>query len=115
MNRRTGFTLIELVFAVFVFSVGALGLAATSAVILRSLSVSSARERASRLASNRIETMRSFACGAARSGSEIRGGMTSVWTVSRSASGLDAVVSVSYVAGGSTRRETIASTIPCAP
>ena len=115
MKHRPGFTLIEMVFAVFIFSIGALGLAATSAVVLRSLGESSARERASRIAANRLETLRSLACGAAQSGSEIRGGMTSVWSVSRSQSGLSVVVSVSYAAGGSPRTETTSSVIPCAP
>lgn len=115
MKRRTGFTLIEMVFAVFIFAVGALGLAATSAVVLRTLGESSARERASRIASSRIETIRSLACSAAQSGSEVRGGMTSVWTVSRSGSGLSASVRVSYVAGGLPRSEALSSEIPCAP
>ena len=113
MNQRRGFTLIEMVFAVFVFSVGALGLAATSAIVLRSLGESSARERASRIAASRLETIRSSPCTAAQGGSEVRGGMTSVWSVSRAAAGLSAIVTVSYTSGGRLRQEIVSSTVPC--
>jgi Tfp pilus assembly protein PilV len=52
-----GYTLIETVVAVFVFCVGGLALASTSAVIARELSADARRESAVRDAANRVEVL----------------------------------------------------------
>lgn len=113
MMKRTGFTLIETVFAIFIFSVGALGFAATTAVILRSLGVSTARERSARIAAARLETLRSQRCGAS-SGSETTQSVQSVWTVAPTGSGASLVERVTYMAAGSLRTDAYALTVPCA-
>lgn len=113
MKRRAGFTLIETVFAVFVFCIGALGLAATTAVILRSLAIAAARERSARIASARLETLRSLSCGG-QSGSETTQGFQSTWTVDPSSGGATIVERVTYLAAGSSRSDTYTLTIPCA-
>ena len=51
----SGYTLIETVVAVFVFCVGGLALASTSAVIAKELRADSRREGAARDAANRVE------------------------------------------------------------
>ena len=48
MTRR-GLTLIEVMIAILVFAIGALGLAATSAAILRQMTASAKRSRAAHL------------------------------------------------------------------
>ena len=43
--RRRGLTLVEVIIAILLFAIGALGLAATSAMILRQMAVSARRSR----------------------------------------------------------------------
>ena len=115
LNRRQGFTLVETIFAIFVFSVGALGLAATSAVVIRSIAESAARERGARVASSRLETLRSLGCGQAQGGSEVTQGIESAWTVTISGQLVSAVATVTYVLGGRPRTETFTSVFSCSP
>ena len=114
MHKRAGFTLIETVFAIFIFSVGALGFAATTAVIVRSLGVAAARERAARAASARLETLRSTACSA-QSGSDTRDGIQSAWTVVAANNAVSVTDRVTYIAAGSVRTDIFSAVFPCAP
>lgn len=112
---RCGFTLIETIFAIFVFSVGALGLAATSAVMLRSLKDDGARDRAARIASSRLEIVRNLACGRAQNGSEIDRGITSRWVVSPAGALDSAIVTVTYSTGARSHTDSYTSLFPCKP
>lgn len=112
-RARCGFTLIETVIAIFIFSVGALGLAATTAIVLRSLGESGARERAARVAAARLETLRSLVCGAGQAGSEELPGLKSTWTVTPSAGSVSAQATVSYVLAGKSRTESYSTVFPC--
>jgi prepilin-type N-terminal cleavage/methylation domain-containing protein len=49
---RRGLTLIEVMIAILVFAIGALGLAATSAAIVRQMAASAKRSRAAHLAAS---------------------------------------------------------------
>lgn len=80
MQRRAGYTLIELIVALFVFTVGGLGLVATSAIIGRELSANATRERAGRIAATRLE-MLAAQCRSAAAGRETVGGIRSEWSV----------------------------------
>jgi len=111
-HRNAGFTLIECVFAIFIFSVGALGLAATTGFLLRSLAGASARERSAWIAAARIETIRASSC-AGESGSERSNGIQSTWTVVPASSGLSVIERVTYFAAGSVRTDTYTAVVPC--
>jgi Tfp pilus assembly protein PilV len=111
-RARPGFTLIETVFAIFIFAVGVLGLAATTAVIARSLAVAAARERSGRIGSAQLETLRSLSCGG-QSGSESSQGFRSEWTVAAGTSGASIVERVTYPAAGTTRTDTYTAIVPC--
>jgi prepilin-type N-terminal cleavage/methylation domain-containing protein len=115
LRIRAGFTLIETVFAMFVFSVGALALAATTALVMRSLGESALRERAARIAAARLETLRSLGCGQAQSGTEQRGGFQTTWTVSPSSGPISAVTTISYSLYGKSRAESYSSLFACSP
>lgn len=115
LRIRTGFTLIETVFAMFVFSVGALALAATTAVVMRSLGESALRERAARIATARLETLRSLGCGQAQSGREQRGGFQTTWTVSPLNGSISAVATINYSLYGKSRAESYSSLFVCSP
>ena len=81
MRRPEGYALIEIIVALVVFTTGALGLAAGSAIVTRELAVNGIRSTAARLALNRQEQIQS-ACRNAQSGSETHGSLRSAWTVS---------------------------------
>lgn len=115
MKRHPGFTLVEIVIAIFIFSIGALGLAATTAAILRSLGESDGRERAGRIAVSRIEAMRALSCASVQSGSEIREGVRSSWVASGAGSGISAVETVSYLLADGTHADTLTAVFACAP
>jgi len=61
-SRRAGLTLIEVIVAMLVFAVGALGLAAGSATIARQMSNTSLRSRSSSIARSRDERSHSLPC-----------------------------------------------------
>ncbi|MEO8193837.1 MAG: prepilin-type N-terminal cleavage/methylation domain-containing protein [Gemmatimonadales bacterium] len=82
MIRRSGLTLIEIVVALLVFSVGGLGLAAASAAIARQMSVSALRARSAALARARNEASHSVSCTGLSAGEEHRFGLHSSWSVS---------------------------------
>jgi prepilin-type N-terminal cleavage/methylation domain-containing protein len=110
---NTGYTLIETVVAIFVFSVGVLALAASSAAIGRALVVNSRHELAARIASNRLELIRAD-CSVARSGSEWYADIHSIWTVNRDRVGIvSARESVSYGAGRRLLTGSYATLIVC--
>ena len=110
-----GFTLIELVLAIFVFAIGALGLAATTAVITRSLAMAGIRERAARLATARIEALRGLSCASVHSGSESVQGLVSSWTVTPAGTRVDVVETVTYGLNGSPRTDSYSSLFRCQP
>ena len=77
-----GYTLVELIVALLLFSIGGLALAGTSALIGRALNVDVQRERAARLASRRIEIL-TAACHDATNGSHDVPPIRSEWSVTR--------------------------------
>lgn len=101
--------------AIFLFSVGALAVAASTAVLLRSLTQAGMRERAARVASARLESLRPLPCGSARSGSEVVQGIQSAWVVSGSGPLVSGVVTVTYSLNGAPHKEQYSSLVPCAP
>ena|SRR5687768_6935365 len=62
MRNRRGFTLIEVVIAIFVFSIGGLGLAASAATVAKQLSATTRRSDAAASARMRAEKALSGEC-----------------------------------------------------
>jgi prepilin-type N-terminal cleavage/methylation domain-containing protein len=81
-TARTGLTLIEVIVAMLLFSVGALGLAATSAAITRQMTLSLSRSRAASIARTRDEEIHAAGCAGISSGSDTKLGIISSWNVS---------------------------------
>ncbi|MEO7368799.1 MAG: prepilin-type N-terminal cleavage/methylation domain-containing protein [Gemmatimonadaceae bacterium] len=82
---RNGLTLIEVMVAILVFAVGALGLTATSAAVVRQMVSSEQRTRAAHMASTTKEKLNASPCSSSSS-SESLWGMTSSWTTNANAS-----------------------------
>jgi len=111
----TGYTLIEMIVAILVFTVGGLALAASSAIIGRGLAANGVRERAARVASSRVERLESE-CQVGTSGQETVEHIESQWSVARSDSLLlNVVESVSYMAPGGRRSDIYRVLVRCPP
>jgi prepilin-type N-terminal cleavage/methylation domain-containing protein len=115
MRRRAGYTLIELVVALLVFTVGGLGLVATSAIIGRELLANAVRERAARVAASRLE-MLAAECRTAAAGRETVGEINSAWSVGfPDSSRVSLLESVTYTTRRGMRTDIYRATLPCGP
>jgi prepilin-type N-terminal cleavage/methylation domain-containing protein len=81
MPDRRGFSLVEVVIAMLVFAVGALGLAASAAAIARQVAASGLRADAATIARSRSEAAHGASCGSFHSGESTTSGVRSVWSV----------------------------------
>lgn len=115
IDNRPGFTLIELVIAAFIFSVGILALEATAASSLRRLRRSADLALAAAVARSRLEALAAARCAALASGSENVHGVASSWTIE--ATPLPSVRAVSqtvvYVLDGRQRTDAYRAMINC--
>jgi prepilin-type N-terminal cleavage/methylation domain-containing protein len=113
LQRITGYTLIEVIVALLVFTVGALALAGSSALIAQAMATNALRERSGRVAASRIAFIKSQ-CGTAISGSERLQQMESVWSVTRfDPSRVSITESVSYASPRGPRTQTYRTTVWC--
>lgn len=111
--RSPGYTLIEVIVALLVFTVGALALAASSGIIAQAMATNALRERAGRVAVSRIALIKSQ-CHVAGSGSEKAQQMESTWSVARAdRSRVSVTESVSYVSPRGPRTQSYRTTIWC--
>ena len=84
MNRtknRDGFTVIEVIIAIVVLSIGLLGLTATAASVTRMVAQGQRYNRASALANERFEKVRALRCTSMTGGSATQGAYSIAWTV----------------------------------
>ena len=75
-----GYTLIEIVIALLLFTIGGLALVSTSALIARATNADGIRERAGRIAASRLEIL-GIECQRAVSGRETLQQVESEWSV----------------------------------
>jgi prepilin-type N-terminal cleavage/methylation domain-containing protein len=110
---RRGYTLVETIVGLMVFSVGGLALTSTAALIGRQLKFDDLRERAARVAVSRLEVLRA-SCLQATSGSELVQGVRSTWSVTTDSSGrAGLIVSVTYASSNGARSDAYRSIAQC--
>lgn len=110
---EAGYTLIEVILALLVFTLGALALAASSAIIAQAIATNTLRERAARVAASRIALVKSQ-CGSAASGSEELQQIHSSWTVARGErSRVSVTETVSYTSPRGSRTRSYRATVWC--
>ncbi|MGH7651422.1 MAG: type IV pilus modification PilV family protein, partial [Gemmatimonadaceae bacterium] len=107
------YTLLEIVVALLVFTIGALALAGSSAFVARSMGTDAAREHAALIAMGRVEILKSE-CETARSGSELVDGIRSGWRVTRDPSRLTIEESVAFASAHGPLSLTYTSLYWCA-
>lgn len=82
-RHPAGLTLIEVIVAMLVFTIGGLGLAAGSATIARQISANTVRARAAATARSRAEFAHALPCGALSTGEESVAGVRSEWQIAQ--------------------------------
>jgi Tfp pilus assembly protein PilV len=81
-NPGAGLTLVEVIVAILVFTIGGLGLATGSAVMVRQMSRTNLRAHSASIARSRDEMFHATPCAALADGEDTRSGVQSVWRVS---------------------------------
>lgn len=108
-----GYTLIEIIIALLLFSIGGLALVSTSALIARATNADGIRERAARIAASRLEIL-SIECQGAVSGRETLQQVESEWSVTALDSARIRVVeAVGYPTSEGRLTLRFASIFPC--
>jgi Tfp pilus assembly protein PilV len=112
-RHAEGYTLVETIVAILLFSIGGLALASTSAMIGREMNANSMRERATRIAASRIEIL-TAECRRAVSGRESIRHVDSEWSVSvPDSSRVGVMESVSYETWLTRRTDVYRAVLSC--
>jgi prepilin-type N-terminal cleavage/methylation domain-containing protein len=113
VRSERGYTIIELLVAVMIFSVGLLGMAGTASVIMSTVTSTKSRTIAASVAESRFERMRATACVSRAGGSAVSRGISETWTLNRLTRADEVTVNVSFLSSHRKRTETFRSYLPC--
>lgn len=113
MNER-GFSLIELIVAILILTVGILGLAATAGQVQRMVGWGGRYGGSAMVANMQLETLRATPCASlAASGTATKGIYALSWTVASSGNLRTFTLTVTYPNGRSTRNDVYESQRSC--
>lgn len=116
-GSRGGFTLVELIVAMLMLTIGLLGLAGVGAVVLKQMKGGTYQTIAASIAQSRFEQMEGDACATIVGGSATVRGMSETWTVA--ALGIRARTvhdTVTFVGTkGTTKKVGIHTVLACTP
>jgi prepilin-type N-terminal cleavage/methylation domain-containing protein len=114
MASRRGFTLVEVMVAVLILTVGLLGLVGTSAAVTRLVAKGGRQSLVASVARTRFEGLRSVDCTSLSNGWAVGyNGISESWSVRRVARAVIVVDSVRYQDRGLSRSQTFETVIPC--
>lgn len=115
--RRAGFTLVEMMVAVVILSIGLLGLTTTGAYVLRMVSGGQQQTIAASVVQSRLERLRSLPCATTVSAGTVNvttRGIREQWRpVATTNQVLFVDYNVKYSVAGSKRDQSYTFTIPC--
>ena len=119
MKHREGFTIVEVLIAIVMLTLGILTLASTAGGITRMMSNGQRKTRAYALASSTMDSLRNKAvqaCSGLANGTSTHGEVSRAWTVSSpgSTQTLHTIsVTTSYRVSGRTKGDTLYASIYC--
>lgn len=112
-QARAGFTLVELMVAMLMLTVGLLALASTSAVVVKQMGDASRMGVAGTVAQTRIERLRSGTCSTAQTGTGTTRGVSESWTVTPMVRSARIDVTITYTTRRGTRSQSYRSMMRC--
>lgn len=110
---RGGFSLIELMVAIVLLSVGMLALAGSAATIVRTMASAEMETQRTQLVHSRMDALRSGGCGQVGSGSATSGGISLSWTSEAIPRGVVVTIASSYASRGSYSQRTYRTVLAC--
>jgi type IV pilus modification protein PilV len=111
-SSRGGFTIIELIVAMMIFSVGVLAMASTSAKVITMLASGQTRTIAAGVAANRFERLRGLPCPHHTDSSTTRG-IKEKWTVVSLSRADDVTVTLTFTADHNSKSQVYRSYLSC--
>ena len=116
MTNHRGFTIVEVLIAVLILTVGLLGLVSTAALTTRMIGQGQRYTQASTLASQRFEILRARSCAALADSSGAQGAYTVAWTVTSADGGKSRLITVAVTSptgAGKTRTDSFTTKRLC--
>jgi prepilin-type N-terminal cleavage/methylation domain-containing protein len=115
LQARAGFTIVEMVVAIMVFTVGVMGLAGTAAYVARQMNGGMQQTLAATIAQSRIDSIAGTGCRAVASGTATKQGISERWTIDRPANFnvLRVTEQVTWTSAGRTRSQLYTASFPC--
>lgn len=115
MSNSRGFTIVEIVVAIVILSIGLMGLVTTAALVSRMIAQGQRYSMASTLANRRLEKLRAVRCSGMSNGADTVGRIVVTWTVSsvNSGAGKLVVMTVASPTGRGTHTDKFTSTVAC--
>jgi prepilin-type N-terminal cleavage/methylation domain-containing protein len=113
MNRRAAFSLPEVLLAILLFSIGALGVASTATFLIAQAGKAAALTEASYFTGTRLDSLRATPCAALTSGSASFAFGTLVWTVTPASRSRSVRATLSLAQRGTTLTRAIDLLLPC--
>jgi type IV pilus assembly protein PilV len=108
-TSRAGFTMVELVIAVIILAVGVLGLAGTTALVVRQVTLADVNTERAAALQTVLERLRATSTGTITSGSQTIGSFSVTWAVTDSSNAIARTVRV-ITTGPGLRRDSAATT-----
>jgi prepilin-type N-terminal cleavage/methylation domain-containing protein len=113
LNER-GFSLVEVIAAMVILTIGVLGLAASAAAVGRLTTEGARMSGAANASASKIEEMRSMSCTVLASGSDTApGGYGRRWVVEAGSDKYIVTMTVSYTNGRQTRTTVYVAEVAC--
>lgn len=112
-QSRGGYTIVEMVVAIMIFTIGLLAMAGTASLIMMTVAGSQTRSVASAVAEARFERLRAQTCTAHTSGTAVTRGLRETWSVKQVARADDVTVVVTLLNNHRTRTQMFRSYVPC--
>ena len=116
-SSRNGFTLVELIVAMLMLTIGLLGLAGVGAVVLKQMKGGTYQTIAASIAQSRFEQMEGDACATILGGTATVRGMTETWSVTALGTRARAVRDTITFVGtkGTTKKVGMHTVLSCRP
>lgn len=117
-RTRRGVTMVELMVALAIISVGVFGLAGGATLVTRLMGGGTVQQRASVIANAHLEQLRSLSCGSVTNGTDTVRSVISTWTksditVSSARRGMSVNLTVQYPTTKGMRTQSYRTIIPC--